>query len=197
MTATHGDQDHEPEDARAFRARHRLAYYRRPSNPDPRAPLDAKRIVPCESLCASVSEPPQSFRTEGLSSSLRLMAKKLTVLMASIMTLGAAASFNGCSCHAETGGGYYAPPPQRPSYQSEPPPAPPPQQEAMPPSPGVDTFGWRIPPLGRSHVHWVHGRYERARRCALEPRSLGSAWALARVDRRSLELIRFREHSSS
>jgi hypothetical protein len=90
------------------------------------------------------------------------MAKKLTVLMASIMTLGAAASFNGCSCHAETGGGYYAPPPQETVYESEPPPAPPPQQEAMPPSPGVE-YVW-VGGYHRWDGHayiWVHGRYER------------------------------------
>jgi hypothetical protein len=87
---------------------------------------------------------------------------KLNVLMVSVITLGAAASFNGCSCHAETGGGYYAPPPQETVYEQEPPPAPAPIVEVQPASPGAE-YVW-IGGYHRWDGHayvWVHGRYDR------------------------------------
>jgi hypothetical protein len=90
------------------------------------------------------------------------MTTRLNVLWLSVITLGVAASFNGCTCHAETGGGYYAPPPEETVYESEPPPPPPPVEEAPPPSPGVE-YVW----IGGYHKWdghryiWVRGRYGR------------------------------------
>ncbi len=91
------------------------------------------------------------------------MPKKNQLLMASILTIGFAASFNGCTCTAETsGGGYVAPPAQETVYESEPPPPPAPVVEAPPPSPGPE-YVW-IGGYHRWDGHgyvWVHGRYDR------------------------------------
>jgi hypothetical protein len=84
------------------------------------------------------------------------MATKRTFLLVSIATLGLAGSFNGCSCHVESG------PPVETVYESEPPPPPPPQQEVVPASPGAEWVwvGGYHRWDGHAYV-WVRGRYER------------------------------------
>ena len=84
------------------------------------------------------------------------MRKNFKMLLVSVAALGLAGSFDGCSCHVESG------PPVETVYENEPPPPPPPEQEAVPPAPGPE-YVW-IGGVHRWDGHryvWVRGRYER------------------------------------
>ncbi len=78
------------------------------------------------------------------------MALKLNFLMVSALTIGLAASFNGCSCHAEAGT-----PPAAPAPPPPPPPAPvasaaPPPAPVAPPPPAAPK------PTGKAKIEGTH-----------------------------------------